>query len=133
MEINNVGYKFVHGGKFSINRPRGSGDYAILFLRTEAIFTLRGADIQADAQSFILYKKGTPQFFRANGESFVNDWVHFSLDGEEENRITEMGIPFDTPVRIGDCFGCFFRILPDFFKDSEKHVSREVFSQSVEG
>lgn len=116
MEINNVGYKFVHGGKFSINRPRGSGDYAILFLRTEAIFTLRGADIQADAQSFILYKKGTPQFFRANGESFVNDWVHFSLDGEEENRITEMGIPFDTPVRIGD-ISFFSKIVKSMYQE----------------
>ena len=86
MEINNVGYKFTHKKGFFINRPNGSGDYVILFLRTGAVFTLGGCDVEAFPNSFILYKKGTPQFFRANSDSFVNDWIHFDLEENEENN-----------------------------------------------
>ena len=119
MKINNVGYKFVHEKNFYINRPNGSGDYAILFLRTGAVFTLQGQEVEASPQSFILYKKGTPQFFRANADQFINDWIHFDLSPEEEKRICKMGIPFDSPVRIDDI---------TFFSRTIKNMYQEKYS-----
>ena len=116
MEINNVGYKFTHKKGFFINRPNGSGDYVILFLRTGAVFTLGGCDVEAFPNSFILYKKGTPQFFRANSDSFVNDWIHFDLDENEENKLREMGIPFDSPTELGD-ITFFSKIIKTMYQE----------------
>lgn len=98
MNINNVGYRFTHGNSFRISRPKGSGDYLLLFLRTGAVFTLAGGEVETPPRSFILYRKGTPQFYRASGEQFVNDWLHFDLTPEEAQRIDDLGIPFDTPT-----------------------------------
>ncbi len=119
MEINNVGYKFTHGTNFCINRPKGSGDYAILFLRTGAFFTIDGRETEAVPQSFIMYKKGTPQFFRANGDVFINDWLHFDLTPSEEIEIERMGVPFDTPVALGDI---------TFFSKTIKSMYQEKYS-----
>ena len=122
MNINNVGYKFTHGKDFRINRPGGSGDYAILFLRTSAIFTLGGVDTEAEAGAFILYKKGTPQFFGAKEEKFINDWIHFELDEAEEQEIMDLGIPFDIPVHLGDI---------SYFSEIIKSMHREKYSANI--
>ena len=79
MKINRIGYCFTHEKTLRRNRPTGTGDYAILFLRTGAIFKIDNKEITATPHSFILYKKGTPQIFRACEESFVNDWFHFDI------------------------------------------------------
>ena len=102
MTINNAGYKFTHANSFRVDRPYGSGDYIILFLRTGAVFTLGGMETEVDPQSFILYRKGTPQIYRANETFFINDWLHFDLTAAEEKKIESMGIPFDTPTKLDD-------------------------------
>ena len=129
MEINNVGYKFTHKKGFFISRPNGSGDYVILFLRTGAVFTLDGSDIESVPNSFILYKKGTPQFFRANGDLFVNDWIHFDLEKEEEEKLLKMGIPFDKPTELGD-MTFFSKIIKTMYQ--EKYSANRYKEKTLE-
>lgn len=96
MEIHNVGYNFRHSRDFRINRPYGSGDMVIIMTKSKAVFSLDGEEMHVPTGSVMVYSKGTPQIFGPDGDEFVNDWVHFDL-AENENIITELGIPLDCP------------------------------------
>lgn len=57
MIIHNVGYNHCHDADFFIDRPDGSGDYLLLVLKTDTIFTLDGKDTIVPKNSFFLYKR----------------------------------------------------------------------------
>lgn len=105
MHINNIGYNHSHDADFIIQRPNGSGDYLLLLLKTPAIFTFNDEDIITEPDSFILFRQGTPQLYRAYGVSFSNDWFHFSITGDEMSFFEALDIPFDTVMPIGDMNG----------------------------
>lgn len=101
MRVTNVGYNHYHDADFFISRPNGSGDYLMLLIKTPAIFTINGVEHRADANSAVLYNKGTPQFYKADGAQFGNDWFHFLPDNEEDERfITALDIPFDKVLEL---------------------------------
>ncbi len=101
MIINNVGYNHCHDTDFRIERPEGYGDYLLLLLKTESLFTLNGKEVLVPKNSFFLYKKGTPQYYRCvSGQLFANDWIHFLFEEGEEEAFLSYGIPFDTPIRL---------------------------------
>ncbi len=102
MQINNIGYHHFHDADFKIERPNGSGDYLLLLLETPAVFTLRGGEVSAESNSFILYKKGTPQLYRVDGQKFSNHWIHFDMSGEDLCYLEKLEIPFDQVIFIGD-------------------------------
>lgn len=102
MKINNIGYNYIHNPDFFVSRPHGSGDNVLLLLKTPAIFKLNGNDIKARENSFILYREGTPQFYRSDGGKFANDWFHFSFSEDEKKVFDALEIPFDSPQYIGD-------------------------------
>lgn len=101
MRITNVGYNHFHNADFFVDRPNGSGDYLILLLKTPGIFNLNGKEIRAEANSALFYKKGTPQFYKAAGARFGNDWFHFLPDNDEdEDFLSALDIPFDTVIKL---------------------------------
>lgn len=100
MKINNIGYNHIHDADFQIHRPDGSGDYLLLLLKTPAIFNIHNQNYLTEADSFILYKKGTPQYYRAQGSYFSNDWLHFDMSEETLNVFSEYQIPFDTVIPL---------------------------------
>ena len=122
MRIVNVGYDYRHPTGFAIDRPRGTGDCILLILRTEAFFVFRGVRVIAPPCSAVLLKKGTPQLYGATNGDFVNDWIHFEIDSEEERAIEEAGIPFDTVIPLREVSE-----LSDFVKS----VFLERYSQNV--
>ena len=87
MRINNVGYNHFHDADFSISRPEGSGDYLMLLLKTSGIFELGGKELRVGEGSALLYRRGTPQFYRAAGAQFGNDWFHFMPDSTTDERL----------------------------------------------
>ena len=66
MKLNYIGYDYLHEPDFFISRPEGRKDSVFLLLRTPAIFNINGKDIKASKNSFILFREGTPQFYRAD-------------------------------------------------------------------
>lgn len=102
MILNGVGYKYVHEKEFFMRRPMGSGDYLLLLVSTRAFFRLEEGEVVSEEQSFILYKKGTAQYYGSVEERYINDWVHFDLTEEEAERVEQMGIPFNRPIKCND-------------------------------
>ena len=88
MIINNVGFNHSHDVDFFVERPKGSGDYLFLLIKTGAFFNLNGIEKSVSENSFILYKKGGPQIYRCiPKQTFTNDWIHFDFESEEEKEM----------------------------------------------
>lgn len=122
MIIHNVGYNHVHDADFFIDRPDGSGDYLLLLLKTESVFTLQGQEIAVPKNAVMLYHKDTPQQYRCQkGKIFSNDWVHFLFEGNEEAELLHGNIPFDTPMPLQDLHFLSFCL---------KSVANEQYSQN---
>lgn len=102
MNVIFVGYNHIHDSDFNITRPLGSGDYLILLIRSTAIFTIDKQDIYTEPNTFFLYEKNVPQFYRANKDLFINDWIHLELDENDEKYFKSLKIPAQTPIKIND-------------------------------
>lgn len=101
MILHNVGFGHQHDADFFIDRPDGSGDWLLLILKTDAIFTLDGKDVHVPANSFFLYPKGMPQYYRCvPHHTFANDWVHFVFEDGEEEKFLKTGLPYAKPVPL---------------------------------
>ena len=101
MILHNVGYDHRHDSDFFIDRPDGSGDLLLLILRTDGLFMLNGKEIFVPKNSFFLYPQGMPQHYRCLPQrGFVNDWMHFLFEGDEEADFLRLGIPYAQPVPL---------------------------------
>ena len=116
MTIHNLGYHFQHPSNFKINRPNGSGDYVLLILPTKSFFVLNGETVYVEANSLMIYRKGTPQFYGAMDEIFINHWIHFDLTEEEEAELNHLQIPFDLPIPCGD-ITAFAQIIKQMYME----------------
>ncbi len=105
MIIHSIGLNYTHSNQFAINRPNGSGDYLLLYLKTPAVLQLNGEKVVADKNSLIIFNKGTPQIYSANQGSYANDFIHFDADGESMPIVsagyTEIrNLPLDTVLQL---------------------------------
>lgn len=122
MQINNIGYNHCHDADFRIHRPDGSGDNLLLLVKTSAIFTFSGIETVTQPNSFILYKEGEPQFYRAYGAQFSNDWFHFSMTDSDNDFMEALDIPFNKIVCLEDINGLSLLI---------KNMSYEQYSSNM--
>ncbi len=123
MIINNVGYNHCHDADFFIDRPLGSGDNLLLILRTDAIFTIDGVDILVPANSFFMYKKGRPQYYRCvPSHVFANDWIHFDFEDNEEDYFLSLGLKYESFVHMDNV--CFFNYCI-------KSIAYEAYSSNI--
>ena len=101
MILHNVGYDHHHDADFYIDRPEGSGDYLLLILKSDALFTLGGEEVFVPRKSFFLYPPGMPQKYRCVPKhTFSNDWLQFLFEGEEPEWFSHKFVPVAEPVKL---------------------------------
>ena len=122
MKIDNIGYNYTHDSNFYISRPNGSEDYLFLLFKTPAVITMNGCEINVPSDSFIIFQKGTRQYYAANGPSYSNDWLHFSPDQEDIDYLRKLKIPFDCVKHIKN-----ISLLSNLMKT----ISSEFFSDGL--
>ncbi len=125
MIISEAGYNYRHPSDFLIDRPHGSGDCILLIIRSEAFFILGGKRIDAPINSALIFKKGTPQHYGARGKEYLNDWIHFDLCEGEEKKFSELGIPFDTVIPLGETVEFSHYIKTIFMEKHSENIHRE--------
>lgn len=102
MIIRRTGFNHRHDADLKIERPEGSGDYLLLLLKSPAQFFLNDSWQRTKKAAFILYQKDTPQLYQADGQEFINDWIHLSMEESDLSFIRKLSIPFDTVVELSD-------------------------------
>ncbi len=107
MRMDELGYHHRHGLDFNIERPQGAGDWLLLLIKTPAIFQIEGEEIHATAGSYILYTSEYPQFYRTDPKhgEYIDDWMHFGPDEQEQALIKHYEIPLNKPVCLRDITG----------------------------
>ncbi len=111
IKIHNVGYNYVHDKGILVNRPNGSGDYLFLFIKEKCDILINDELITLTEPSFLLYKKGTPQYYTSGHDPYCNDWMQFDGEGIEE-FIEKLHIPYNTLMTIQNSL-----LISEYFKD----------------
>ncbi|SDD55413.1 AraC family transcriptional regulator, arabinose operon regulatory protein [Paenibacillus sp. UNCCL117] len=101
LELHSCGYHFVHPDGLLINRPAGSGDYAFVFFKSNAMVRLQDSDVPVAKNSFILFRPKTPHGYRDVEAPFINDWFHCEGDDVQE-LLQTLNFPMDKPVKASD-------------------------------
>lgn len=101
MKLHVMGIDYHHGKDFSIERPTGSGDNLLIIFKTTAQVRVGNEYITYPSDSAILYSGNFPQYYRADGEEFVNHWIHFDIENSE-GFLSRIGLPMNTVFRISD-------------------------------
>ncbi len=101
MEIHSVGYHHIHGKDFVIDRPEGCGwSWLFLLFKSPALVRIDGKEILVKENTFLLYSSLAPEYYRAHGEAFINDWFHFTVEPVDELLFRELAIPLNRPVAL---------------------------------
>ncbi len=94
-----MGLGYEHESDFVIDRQNGYPHYLALLVRTKCRFRVENEIRSFPPNTFILYEPNVPQFYAADSEPYVDDWIQF----ESEPKIMQsFGLPFNTPLPIPD-------------------------------
>lgn len=126
MIIHNIGYHHDHDSDFIIERPDGSGDNLMLLLRTGCIFTINGEDITVPENTFFIYKKGSPQYYRCLPKStFSNDWVHFDFEDNEEREFLALGLEYEKAITMDNLLFLSFCMKMAVYEEYSENINRK--------
>jgi len=116
IRVKAISYEMLHNNGINMYRPHGTSDYLFLFFRTDVEVMFDSDYIRLEPNTFLLYHKDSPHFYRKLEGPFNNDWIHFEIDGEEASFFHNLGIPFDTPIQLNDSF-TINRIVEDLYNE----------------
>ncbi len=102
MRMDDIGYNHKHDQTFLIDRPDGAGDWLLLAVKTKSVFRIDGKDIYAPAGSFILFTPEYPEYYHGDKAEYIDDWMHFGPDPDEEELIRSLGIPLNRITPLSD-------------------------------
>ncbi len=102
MRMDEIGYNHKHDKSFFIDRPEGAGDWLLLAVKTKAVFRIDGEDIHVPPNSFIIYTPEYAEYYRADDCEYIDDWIHFGPDGQEEALMRQLSIPLNKIVPVAD-------------------------------
>jgi len=102
MYITSMGVNHRHNSDFVKDRPHGTGEYILLLVKTKAVFKFGENKVNTKPNSLIIYKKGSPQYFRADNDIFINDWICFDMADDEVSFFDRAKIKFDTVYELNN-------------------------------
>lgn len=102
MRMDEIGYHHKHDESFYIDRPNGAGDWLMLVIKTRSFFRIGDRELHVPANAFIVYTPEFPQYYSADHEIYIDDWIHFEPDEEEQALLHELEIPVNQIVTLSD-------------------------------
>ena len=101
MELHTLGINYRHDGNFVIDRPNGSGDELLLIFKTPARVRIAEEIVTVPADSAVVYDGRYPQYYGADGDEYINHWVHFDACGDTA-FFERISLPFNTILPVTD-------------------------------
>lgn len=102
MRLDEIGYNHKHTPDFVIDRPTGAGDWLLLVIKAPSVFRIEGTERSVPPHSLVIFTPEYPQYYRADGCEYCDDWLHFEPDADELALMKALGIPFNTPLSFSD-------------------------------
>ena len=101
MNVMSVGYGSVYEAGQPISPPSEPGCCMLLLARTDAVFTLDGAEEYIPAGTLILCGGGTESSICGDNGHLICDWVCFAPEGDRESLEAANLVP-GVPVKYAD-------------------------------
>jgi len=98
--IINCGYDSSHRTQLDIHRPEGSGNYTLLFIKSDAFFEKNGIYLDIVPNTVILYGKDDYVHYGCREPHFNDDWIHFDITEEDLLFFNKLEIPRNTPCPL---------------------------------
>ncbi|BCJ94197.1 hypothetical protein acsn021_17660 [Anaerocolumna cellulosilytica] len=103
IHINYVGFDASHSKDFVFDIPEGHDCWLLLLTQTPAIFFVEDNYREYPPNCAILYKPKQKIYYRANGDTYSNDWVRFYTN---ETYVTTTPILCGVPFSLRDPVYC---------------------------
>lgn len=100
MVIGSIGYNYTHGPEFVMDRPNGPGCWLFLIVKTPAYFEIGGKKHKVKKNSVVIFTPYMSCYYRAQFNEYTDDWIYFTLDDGDEERIDSLGIRMDEPIQL---------------------------------
>ncbi len=88
IKVGSIGYNFDHDKNFHMDKPLGSGAYLLLFVKTDAKFTINRKAFYVKENSYILFNPTTPCSYKPVKDLYIDDWYHFMRQFKEQTCMT---------------------------------------------
>ncbi|MCF0242331.1 MAG: helix-turn-helix transcriptional regulator [Treponema sp.] len=85
-------YKKDEEPGFCFSHPHVSTKFTFLHFYDPVIISLNGINIQTDSDACIIFRSGTPQFYKAVSGELIYDYIKFEAD---EDFFFNVDLPFD--------------------------------------
>lgn len=128
MRVGSIGYNFPHTTDFVMDCPNGPGCWLFLHVRAPAIFEVGGKSYKVAKGSALVISPLTQCRYYGDGATYVDDWIYFNMSDEDQQRLMDMGIVFDEPVRVEaalDISTTVHKLTFEHFSDEPYHVEME--------
>ena len=125
MDLYSIGYHHSHDRNFVIDRPDGiSPSWLFLLFHGEAEVRIGRELHRVQKSSVIIYTDGTPQYYRACNDYYMDDWFHFTVDEADRKLFRELDIPLNRPFPIGgaaECSEIIRAMTYEFYNSKDYH------------
>ena len=100
MEIHSIGYHHYHDKDFVIDRPDGIGQsWLFLVFKTKTIVRQNGVDTVVLPDSCIIYSGDEPEYYKADDETYIDDWFHFTVEELDIQLFRELALPIGNETK----------------------------------
>lgn len=128
MEIHSIGYHHYHDKDFVIDRPDGIGQsWLFLVFKTRTIVRQNGVDTVVLPDSCIIYSGDEPEYYKADDETYIDDWFHFTVEELDIQLFRELALPINKVIYLGNAYEISSIIRTMTFE----HYSSNIYSADV--
>lgn len=121
--IRRMGCGCRHDGDFVLDNANGFDDYLCLFVKTPAMFVIDSREIYTEPDTFIIYDKNSPQYYKAVRNEYINDWIEFECT---DNLSADTGLVFNVPQIVGERVDVsqYYKLIADcYYKAANHHAA----------
>ncbi len=118
--VSSCGYDSNHKKPCNVAYNLTSDEYLALLVKTDAHFYLNGKHIETRPNMLIIYPPKSLIVYGREEPGYNDDWIHFSLKGEDQGLMDSLNIPLRKPIYPYD-----FRSLANIVEPLSKAFHKE--------
>ncbi len=100
--IYQLGWHWKHPENFVIERPNGHFGSQIILVQSKGRLVMGDIEYHAEKNTAFVVSSCLPHCIYGDGEEYCDDWIRFSLEKEDQEFISSLGLEFNKPVKLND-------------------------------
>ncbi len=124
IQITNCGHDSHHRKPCNIEHPVGLPNYLVLLVKKEAWFYLESTKQKTEPNMIIIFPPNTPIHYGCDLPDYNDDWIHFTMSGEDTTLLSTLQLPLNQPLYPHDFYRLsqYVQCLADSFHMPSVHT-----------